>query len=55
MEFYVKNILQVPLLLSEVQVLWKHSSIAWKRKASVSTENEEIKEFTNDTLIKQVN
>lgn len=56
MEFYVKNTLQVPLLLSEVQILWKHSSIGWKRKASVSAEtNEDVKEYTNDTLIKQVN
>jgi hypothetical protein len=54
-EFYVRNILQVPLLLSEVQILWKHSVTGWKRKASVSTEtSEEPKELTNDTLTKQV-
>ncbi|CAF3933295.1 unnamed protein product [Adineta steineri] len=53
-EFYVRNILQVPLLLSEVQILWKHSSNSWKRKSSVSAENvEDSKEFTNDTLTKQ--
>lgn len=55
-EFHLRNTLQVPLILSEVQILWKHSSIVWKRKASVSTDtNEEAKEFTNDTLTKQVN
>ncbi len=55
MEFYVRNALQVPLLLSEVQILWKHSSIGWKRKASMSTDSsEELKEYTNDTLAKQV-
>jgi len=51
----VKNTLQVPLLLSEVQILWKYSSIGWKRKASISTDNsEESKEYTNDRLTKQV-
>ena len=55
-EFYARNTLQVPLLLSEVQILWKHSSVAWKRKASVTAEGgEEAKEYTNDTLTKQVN
>jgi hypothetical protein len=55
-EFYVRNTLQVPLLLSEVQILWKHSSIPWKRKTSISTDSgEEPKEYTNDTLTKQVN
>jgi len=55
-EFYVQNILQVPLLLSEVQILWKHSSVSWKRKTSMSTDSsEESKEYTNDTLTKQVN
>jgi hypothetical protein len=54
-EFYVRNTLQVPLLLSEVQLLWKHSTTSWKRKASVSTEHtEDSKEYTNDTFIKQV-
>jgi len=54
-EFYVRNILQVPLLLSEVQILWKHSLTGRKRKTSLSTENiEDSKEYTNDTLIKQV-
>ncbi len=51
----MKNTLQVPLLLSEVQILWKYSSIGWKRKASISTDNsEESKEYTNDRLTKQV-
>ena len=55
-EFYVRNTLQVPLLLSEVQILWKHSSFSWKRKTSISTDTtEESKEYTNDTIIKQVN
>jgi hypothetical protein len=55
-EFYARNILQVPLLLSEVQILWKHSSVSWKRKTSMSTDSsEESKEYTNDTLTKQVN
>jgi len=55
-EFSVRNILQVPLLLSEVQILWKYSTAGWKRKPSISTDsNEEVKEYTNDTLIKQVN
>ncbi len=54
-EFYVRNTLQVPLLLSEVQILWKHSLTGRKRKTSLSTENiEDSKEYTNDTLIKQV-
>jgi hypothetical protein len=54
-EFYARNTLQVPLLLSEVQIIWKHSSIGWKRKASMSAEStEELKEYTNDTLAKQV-
>ena len=55
-EFYVQNALQVRLLMNDVQILWKHSSVVWKRKASVTTDsNEDAKEFTNDTLIKQVN
>lgn len=55
MECYVQNTLQVPLLLSEVQILWKYSLSSWKRKTSISTENsEESKEYTNDTLTKQV-
>mgnify|MGYP006933273228 FL=1 len=53
-EFSLRNILQVPLLLSEVQILWKYSSLSWKRKASVSVENDETtKEYTNDTLTEQ--
>ena len=54
-EFYVRNTLQVPLLLSDVQILWKYSFNGWKRKTSISTENsEEWKEHTNDTLTEQV-
>lgn len=54
-EFYVRNTLQVPLLLSEVQILWKFSASGWKRKTSVSTDSpEEWKESTNDTLTKEV-
>ncbi|CAF0821694.1 unnamed protein product [Rotaria sordida] len=53
-EFYVRNTLQVPLLLSEVQILWKFSLGGWKRRASTSTDsNEEWKEYTNDTLTQQ--
>ncbi|CAF4134837.1 unnamed protein product [Rotaria socialis] len=53
-ELYVRNTLQVPLLLSEVQILWKFSSNGWKRKTSVSAESpEEWKEYTNDTATKQ--
>ncbi|UJR31903.1 hypothetical protein I4U23_019377 [Adineta vaga] len=53
-EFYVRNILQVPLLLSEVQILWKHSVTGWKRKTSVSAETADVfHEHTNDTLTKQ--
>ncbi|CAF4227417.1 unnamed protein product, partial [Rotaria sp. Silwood2] len=53
-EFYVRNTLQVPLLMSEVQILWKFSLGTWKRKASVSADTtEEWKEYTNDTLTKQ--
>lgn len=55
-EFHVQNTLQVRLLMNDVQILWKHSSVAWKRKSSVSTDsNEDAKELTNDTLTKQVN
>lgn len=55
-EFQIRNTLQVPLLLSELQVLWKYSSTGSKRKASVSTENveETTRESTNDTVAKQV-
>ena len=54
-EFEIRNTLQVTLLLSELQILWKYSSTGTKRKTSVSTENiEETKEFTNDTVTKQV-
>ncbi|CAF3826427.1 unnamed protein product [Rotaria sp. Silwood1] len=53
-EFYARNTLQVPLLLSEVQILWKFSLTGWKRKTSISTDTaEEWKEYTNDTLTPQ--
>jgi hypothetical protein len=54
-EFYARNTLQVPLLLSDVQLLWKYSSTTSKRKASIAADaGDEPKEFTNDTMIKQV-
>lgn len=53
-EVSLRNTLQVPLLLSELQVLWKYSTLSWKRKASVSVENDEnAREYTNDTLTEQ--
>ena len=54
-EFYVRNVLQVPLLLSEVQILWKHSLTGWKRRTSVTGDApDDTKEHSNDTLTKQV-
>ena len=54
-EFYVRNALQVPLLLSEVQLLWKYTLTGAKKKASIPAEAiEDPKEYTNDTLAKLV-
>ncbi|CAF0878505.1 unnamed protein product [Adineta ricciae] len=55
-EFYVQNVLQVPLLLSEVQILWKHSLTGWKRRTSSTGDApDDAKEHSNDTLTKQTN
>ena len=51
----MRNTLQVPLLLSEVQLLWKYTLTGAKKKASTPAEAiDDPKEYTNDTLVKQV-
>ncbi|CAF0737248.1 unnamed protein product [Didymodactylos carnosus] len=51
-EFYVRNTLQIPLLLSEIKLLWKFSS---KKKLSSSdtSTKEDDKEYTNNIQLKQ--